>query len=220
MTREQHLVFCRKCVNRKMDLKQGLICQITEEKADFTDECENYERDEEVRDEVVATHEKAMSPIELDQLPPEIYDKLLSEQKLVLGIIAGLLAGILGAYIWAAITVSTGYQIGYLALAVGAGVGLSMRFVGKGIQPVFGFWGAGIALLSVVLGNLFSIFGFVAQYAEMGVFEVIVSFDFALLPEIMEESFSPIDLLFYGIATYEGYKFAFRKISSEEINSL
>jgi len=31
---------------------------------------------------------------------------------------------------------------------------------------------------------------------------------------IFEDSFSPIDLVFYGIAVYEGYKFAFRKIPS------
>jgi hypothetical protein len=33
----------------------------------------------------------------------------------------------------------------------------------------------------------------------------------------MKDSFSPMELLFYGIAIYEGYNFSFRKITEEEI---
>ena len=35
--------------------------------------------------------------------------------------------------------------------------------------------------------------------------------------EIMKETFSPIDLLFYGLAIYEGYKLSFRGLADEEI---
>jgi hypothetical protein len=34
-----------------------------------------------------------------------------------------------------------------------------------------------------------------------------------MVPELMLEAFSPMDLLFYGIAVYEGYKFFFRQIT-------
>ncbi|HEX7014155.1 MAG TPA: hypothetical protein VF191_01505, partial [Cyclobacteriaceae bacterium] len=33
----------------------------------------------------------------------------------------------------------------------------------------------------------------------------------------MMSTFSPIDLLFYGLAAYEGYRFSFRQISEAEI---
>lgn len=39
MNSEDHLKFCKKCTNRKMDLQQGLICSITNRLADFEDEC-------------------------------------------------------------------------------------------------------------------------------------------------------------------------------------
>jgi hypothetical protein len=46
MTREEHLKFCKVCINRKMDMQQGLICSITSERADFENNCENYIIDE------------------------------------------------------------------------------------------------------------------------------------------------------------------------------
>lgn len=46
MTREEHLKFCKVCINRKMDMQQGLICSITSERADFENNCENYRIDE------------------------------------------------------------------------------------------------------------------------------------------------------------------------------
>jgi hypothetical protein len=36
----------------------------------------------------------------------------------------------------------------------------------------------------------------------------------------MTATFSVMDLLFYGIAIYEGYRFAFRKIRPEELQGL
>jgi hypothetical protein len=35
----------------------------------------------------------------------------------------------------------------------------------------------------------------------------------------MATTFSPMDLLFYGIAVYEGFKLSFRKITHEEIRA-
>ena len=49
-------------------------------------------------------------------------------------------------------------------------------------------------------------------------------FIISLTPEIaidmLTYMFSPIDLLFYGIAVYEGYRFAFRQFTHEEISAL
>jgi hypothetical protein len=33
----------------------------------------------------------------------------------------------------------------------------------------------------------------------------------------MAATFSPMDLLFYGIAIYEGYKFSFRQLTDEDM---
>lgn len=144
-------------------------------------------------------------------------EKLKLEQNLVFGIVAGLIAAIGSALIWAAITVSTEYQIGYMAIAVGFLVGFSIRFVGKGISQIFGIVGGVLALLGCLLGNLFSIIGFLANTYEMGYIETLGHIDFGAIPSIMAETFSPIDLLFYGIAIFAGYKYSFREISEEDV---
>ncbi|MBL4643081.1 MAG: hypothetical protein JKY44_05760, partial [Flavobacteriaceae bacterium] len=83
-----------------------------------------------------------------------------------------------------------------------------------------GYLGASIALLSCMLGNIFGIVGFVANAEGLGYIETFLGLDYSLLPTIMADSFSVIDLLFYGFAIFEGYKYSFRKITEEEIEIL
>lgn len=128
--------------------------------------------------------------------------------------------GTIGAILWGAITVTTGFQIGYMAIAIGAGVGLSMRFTGKGIDQTFAITGGVIALLSCLLGNFLSVIGFIANLESLGYLETLYLFDYNQLIPIMGETFSPIDLLFYGIAGYEGYKFSFRTFTEKELYDL
>lgn len=46
MTREEQVKFCKSCVNRSFASSQGLICKLTNQKADFQFECVNYQLDE------------------------------------------------------------------------------------------------------------------------------------------------------------------------------
>lgn len=147
----------------------------------------------------------------------EYIEVLKMEQNLPLGMIVGLIAAIVGAILWAVITVSTGYQIGYMAVAVGFLVGFSIKFGGKGIDNIFGIGGAILALVGCLLGNLLSIIGFAAGAEGLGYLEILGMIDYAAIPQIMIETFNPMDILFYGIALYEGYQFSFRNISEEEI---
>ncbi len=220
MTREDQLFFCKKCLNRKMDMKQGLICNLTEVKAAFQSECPDFKLDETVKEKPL-DDQKGLQSAEIKQnLSLETIEKLRMEQKLIPGILSGLIVGIAGAILWGIITVATGFQIGYMALAIGAGVGLTVRKFGNGIDPIFGFWGAGISLFSVLLGNLLSIIGFIANSEGLGYIETLSGFDYNYLPQIMKETFSMIDLLFYGIAVFEGYKFSFRVITEKKIMEL
>ena len=45
MTREEQLKFCSVCKNRKMDMQQGMLCGLTNARAEFEDKCENYLED-------------------------------------------------------------------------------------------------------------------------------------------------------------------------------
>ncbi len=95
-----------------------------------------------------------------------------------------------------------------MAVAIGLMVGFSIRFAGKGLQPIFSITGALISLASCVLGNVFSLIGFYAKGEGLNFFQVLGDINYGAIPGIMVETFNPMDLLFYGIAIYEGYKFS------------
>ena len=46
MIRDEMLKFCKVCRNREVDLKRGMICKLTGEYADFSENCPNYDYDE------------------------------------------------------------------------------------------------------------------------------------------------------------------------------
>lgn len=42
MNREKQLEYCKKCINQEFDIKQGIICSLTKQKADFENECKDF----------------------------------------------------------------------------------------------------------------------------------------------------------------------------------
>lgn len=218
MTREEQLVFCEKCTNRKMDMQQGMLCGLTDRKADFQGQCLQF-----VPDTSIVERHDPLNPeddVNLYRLSETMNEKLRAQQNLPVGILAGIVAGLVGAVIWAVVTVATGYQIGYMAIGIGFIVGYSVRFMGKGIDMIFGISGAIIAILSCFLGNFLSSIGFIADYSEIGYMEALTTFDYSFFIDLMTESFSFMDILFYGFAAYEGFKLAFRQVTAEEIEQL
>lgn len=219
MTRNEHLEFCKKCLNRKFDSKQGIICNVTNEIADFEASCISFKLDETVPVPIAENVETANEEV-IISLDEHSIKKLKVHQDFYYALIGGLLATLISAVIWATITVATKYQIGYMAIGVGLLVGFAVQFFGAGIDKKFGYLGAALSLLGCLLGNLLSQVGFIAQEQSFGYFETLTYLNFNLIISILVESFNPMDILFYGIAVYEGYKFAFRKITNEVLANL
>lgn len=136
--------------------------------------------------------------------------KVLSEQSFSRAIPAGIGAAVLGAAVWAVVTVVTEMQLGLMAIAVGFVVGRAIRAVGHGVEPKFGYLGAACALMGCVAGNVLSDIGFYAKIRHIGYGQALSDLDMALLTKLVSTFSQPMDLLFYGIAIYEGYKFSFK----------
>lgn len=218
MTQEERLHFCKQCTNRKMDFNTGLQCSLTGKAPDFVNDCANFSKDEQVN--LASNHVTLDGEAVGLRVSDKVLDRLRSEQNYQMGLIATIVAGLIGSLLWCLITVATGYQIGYMAIGIGAGVGFTMRYFGKGLDPIFGITGAIIAVVSCLLGNILSIIGFLAEANNLEYFEALTMFDYSLLPDFLIEGFSFMDLLFYGFAAYEGYNFAFRRITEEEVMAL
>ena len=129
-------------------------------------------------------------------------------ESLPMGFMAGLVAAVVGAALWAVITVLTGYQIGWMAVGVGFLVGIAVRAAGKGTTTAFGVLGAVLALGGCLAGNLLT--GCIVLSRELDV--SLLALSTRLTPdvtmELMKAMFSPIDLLFYALAIWQGYKFS------------
>lgn len=220
LTQQQRLEFCRKCTNRKFNPAQGLLCNLSGAKPDFAESCENYNNDIAVVDtsyaesESVITTEDARARVSEEQMAA-----FKEEQNLKLALGTGIIVCLVCALLWAIISVTIKYQIGYMAVGVGAAVGFTIRYFGKGVDQVFGIIGAVLAFLGCVLGNYFSILGLISDEYGVSVFDLFSQISAGGAFELMLETFSPMDLLFYGLAIAEGYKFSFRTFNLSQLTS-
>lgn len=200
--------YCRNCVSRDFVTGRGLVCKRTNALPAFQGECADYQRDEEL-EKMAPTPKPEDYTVQLDK------EQLLAEQNLLKGVSLGIVACIVGAAAWSLISISTGYQIGYMAIGVGFLVGFAMR-QGKGVTPVFGIIGAALALLSCVLGDFFSMVGLIAKEYELSFWEILSGIEFEDITSLMMENLASMTIVFYGIALYEGYKLSFREQKQPE----
>lgn len=140
--------------------------------------------------------------------------QVLSDQNMLLAIVFGAIACLVSALVWAAITYFTEYEIGWIAIGAGFLVGSAVMLGGKGASLKYGIAGAALSMLAVVIGKYFTIIAFVSVEAEVGMFEVMTTLTAADIMAIFQEAFSPIDLLFYGLAIWMGFKYAFKTLDA------
>jgi hypothetical protein len=156
--------------------------------------------------------------VDIDQVKSQmVMQEMKDNQNLLFGMIGGIVAAAIGAAIWATITAMTNFQIGWMAVGVGFLVGHAVRMCGKGIDKSFGIVGATLSLLGCLAGNLLTVCIAISRHQQIPFFDLLSRLNPEIVLELMRATFSPMDLLFYGIAVYEGYKFSFRKISKEEL---
>jgi hypothetical protein len=126
--------------------------------------------------------------------------------------LAGLFAALIGGALWAVITVTIQYQIGFMAVGVGFLVAWAVRKFGGGQTQLYGVIGGSFALLGCLLGNLLSSCAFLAQAQGQSTLAVVATVlaNPSAIGQLLGATFQGMDLLFYAIAVYEGYKLARR----------
>lgn len=138
-------------------------------------------------------------------------EEMRAEQNVAMAWVSGGAAAVLGATLWAVITVLTNYQIGWMAVGVGALVGVAIRHFGKGVDAMFGYIGAVWALLGCALGNLLTVCIIISRGEGVPLVDLLSQLTPGLAVELMSLTFSPIGLLFYALALQAGYKLSIRQ---------
>jgi hypothetical protein len=157
-----------------------------------------------------------MDEAKFQMLMQEIKDN----QNLAFGIAGGVVAAAAGAAAWGIVTALTNYQIGWMAVGVGCLVGIAVRLFGKGVDTSFGVAGAVLALVGCLAGNLLAVCIAVSRQQQIEFLDLLSRLDPGIVVGVMQATFNPIDLLFYGIAVYEGYRFSFRTIHKGDLAKL
>ncbi len=166
------------------------------------------------------TSQTSVDPAQVQQFIQQFVAELRTKQNFSMALIAGLVVAIIAAAAWALITTATNYQIGWMAVGVGLLVGGTVRMLGRGIDKSFGYLGATLSVFGCLLGNLLSVCAIVAGQEGLSLVAVLghVCVRPAIIPAALIATFHPLDLVFYGIAIYEGYRFSFRRVSDTEIS--
>lgn len=157
-----------------------------------------------------------IDPLKFQRLMQQIRDN----QNIALGALAGAAAAVTGAVVWAAITAVTNYQIGWMAIGVGLLVAFAVRFMGRGVDTAFGVVGAVFSLLGCLAGNLLTLVIVIADQQGMTYLDVLSRLTPDITLELIQATFHPMDALFYGLALYVGYRYAFRTVSDTELSRL
>ena len=172
----------------------------------------------ETQPEVPSETQPVEEPVISDHQAQMAHEKFRSEQNLVMGALAGLVAAVAGAGVWAAVAIMTEFQSSLMAIAIGLMVGYAVRYTGKGIDQSFGIVGGATSLFGCVLGNILTITYFVAASQDMAYMDVLSRLNDTIIIEMLRATFEAIDVLFYSLAVYFGYKYAFRQITEEDLN--
>lgn len=172
------------------------------------------------------TPEGEESPQPSSNIDPVKYEQRMRElrsgQSMTLAIVAGLLASVVAAALWALITYATHYQIGFMAIGVGFLVGFAVKYFGNGMTPAFGVIGAVFSLFGCVLGNILATIIAASLSDGIPILTIVMAFVSTpgLVVNILKETFSFMDLVFYGIAVYEGFRFSIREITADDLMGL
>jgi len=135
---------------------------------------------------------------------------LRSQQNFAVAVPAAIAAAIVGAILWAAVVYFSGYALGLMAIAVGALVGYAVRVTGKGVDQKFGILGAVCAALGWALGTALADVAMLAKLENLPFSDAAAQLGPNGIVSLFMAAADPMDILFLGIAVYEGYRFAFR----------
>jgi hypothetical protein len=150
----------------------------------------------------------------MEQSPAEVAPLNPEGNNLPAALLAGSVAAAVGAVAWSVIAVMTGLRIGWVAVGIGFLVGYAVRVFGKGSEPMFQVLGAVLSLLGCLAGNLLMVCVFLGRQQQIPLLTVLTHLNPSMIVDLMVETFRAMDLVFYGIAIYEGYRFSLAPVAA------
>jgi hypothetical protein len=146
-----------------------------------------------------------------DRIGTEAVEPPARRASFALAAAAGIAAAIAGAILWAVFTYATNYELGLIAVAIGALVGFAVRKAGNGDTANFAILGALCAALGCVLGIILCDVAVYASVTGRSFPDALSQLGVGGSVALAGEAADPMDLLFVAIAVYEGFRFSIHK---------
>jgi hypothetical protein len=108
------------------------------------------------------------------------------------------------------ITLATGMHGGFVAIGVGALVGLAVRFCGNGTGMIFGIIG-GLLTLAGCLGGEILTMAQLSVTPDRDFYMTLINSDVTQMISIIFNKMDTMMYLIYAIGIFEGYKFSIKK---------
>ncbi|MDH3778776.1 MAG: hypothetical protein OES59_08120 [Gammaproteobacteria bacterium] len=137
----------------------------------------------------------------------ELAEKLLSEQNFAASIIVGAVATVLAATIYGIVVARWDFSYGFAAVGIGIAVGISMQYLGRGIDTKFAVAAAVYTIAGCLLGNVFRV---------VSPLDVFRSDEFLLIAERSVSYVSFVDLVFWFVAVWFAVFLVKRPLSRSE----
>jgi hypothetical protein len=149
------------------------------------------------------------------QLYP-IAEQLLSEQNFLAAVIAGAVATVLAAAGYGIATAVWDFSYGFAAVGIGIVVGLSMQFLGRGIEKRFAVLASVYTIAGCLLGNGFAVVMQLALRNSSSPINVIWNNTLSMLGGRAIAMISMIDVFFWAIAVWFAVFLVRRPLSRAE----
>jgi large-conductance mechanosensitive channel len=146
----------------------------------------------------------------------ELAEKLLSEQNLAAAVIVGAVATLLAATIYGIIVAKWNFSYGFAAAGIGIAVGISMQYLGRGIEMKFAVTASVYTIAGCILGNIFGTVMRLPIENAISTFDVFRSHAFSVLSRWSISYVSFIDLVFWFVAVAAAVFLVKRPLSRSE----
>ncbi len=143
-------------------------------------------------------------------------ETLIGEQNFVNGLAAAVVATIAGALAWGAISIATGYMIGWVAIGLGVLVGYGMQMFGRGLSAKYSVVAAALAVVGCLAGNLAAAVMFEMRNYGVSLGDVFSGLTINDIIAFYTETLEIMDLVFWALALGAAWSFAPRKLTPDE----
>lgn len=132
----------------------------------------------------------------------ELAEKLISEQNFIAAVIVGAVATLLASIAYGITTALWDFSSGFAAAGIGIVIGISMQYLGRGIEMKFAVVASLYTIAGCVLGNLFRVVMVSARANSISPLDVIQNNAFSVLAGRAISYISLVDLVFWFVAVW------------------